>query len=110
MGDGQCDSPRITAIRVLMEMTTGYTIDLEVLNKRGVALKSVNYGKKTVPKNILQIINSVLLLTLWPMHVPALKQVDGWVLSSDLLLLLKDYSCLSVTAVVSSVNKNITVP
>ena len=28
--------------RVLMEMTTGYTIDLEVLDKREVALKSVN--------------------------------------------------------------------
>ena len=59
--------------RVLMEMTTGYTIYLEVLNNRGVALKSVNM-EKTAPKNILQIIiiiNIVLLLMLSPMHLPA---------------------------------------
>ena len=33
--------------RVLMEMATGYTIDLEVLNKREVALKSVNMEKNS---------------------------------------------------------------
>ena len=42
--------------RVLMEMTTGYTIDLEVLNKREV----VNMKKKTAPKNILLIIINVV--------------------------------------------------
>ena len=40
-------------LRVLMEMTTGYTIYLEVLNNREVTLKSVNMEKKTAPKNIL---------------------------------------------------------
>lgn len=52
--------------RVPMEMTTGYTIYLEVLNNREVALKSVNM-EKTASKNILQIIiiiNIVLLLML----------------------------------------------
>ena len=36
--------------RVPMEMATGYTIDLEVLNKGEVALKSVNYGTKQLLK------------------------------------------------------------
>ena len=49
-----------------MAMATGYTIYLEVLNNREVALKSVNMEKRA-SKNILQIIiiiNIVLLLML----------------------------------------------
>ena len=51
MGDGQCDSPRFTAKNLcycLMEMTTGYIIDLEVLDKREVELKSVNMEKRAL--------------------------------------------------------------
>ena len=62
MGDGQSDSPGFTAKYLcyfLMEITTGYIIDLEVLDKREVELKSVNMEKKA-PENILQRIKSVL--------------------------------------------------
>ena len=51
MGDGQCDSPRFTAKNLcyfLMEMTTGYIIDLEVLDNREVELKSVNMEKRAL--------------------------------------------------------------
>ena len=62
MGDGQCDSPGFTAKNLcyfLMEMTTGYIIELEVLDKREVELKSVNMEKKAL-ENILQRIKNVL--------------------------------------------------
>ena len=62
MGNGQCDSPGFTAKNLsyfLMEMTIGYIIDLEVLDKREVELKSVNMDKKAL-ENILQRIKSVL--------------------------------------------------
>ena len=56
MGDGQCDSPGFTAKNLcyfLMEMTTGYIIDLEVLDKREEELKSVNMDKRAL-QNILE--------------------------------------------------------
>ena len=62
MGDGQCDSPGFTAKNLcyfLMEMTTGYIIDLEVLDKREVELKSVNMEKRAL-QNILEQITDVL--------------------------------------------------
>ena len=62
MGDGQCDSPGFTAKNLcyfLMEMTTGFIIDLEILDKREVDLKSVNMEKKAL-ENILQRIQNVL--------------------------------------------------
>lgn len=62
MGDGQCDSPGFTAKNLcyfLMEMTTGYIIDLEVLDKREVELKSVNMEKRAL-QNILERITDVL--------------------------------------------------
>ena len=62
MGDGQCDSPGFTAKNLcyfLMEMTTGYIIDLEVLDKREVELKSVNMEKRAL-QNILERITHVL--------------------------------------------------
>jgi len=46
--------------RVLMEMKTGYIIDFEVLDKREIALKSLDM-EKTALENILQRINNVLL-------------------------------------------------
>ena len=62
MGDGQCDSPGFTAKNLcyfLMEMTTGYIIDLEVLDKREVELRSVNMEKRAL-QNILERIADVL--------------------------------------------------
>ena len=62
MGDGQCHSPGFTAKNLcyfLMEMTTGYIIDLEVLDNREVQLKSVNMEKKALEK-ILHRIKGVL--------------------------------------------------
>ena len=44
-----------TRVPMAMAMATGYTMYLEVLNNREVALKSVNMEKRA-PKNILQII------------------------------------------------------
>jgi len=54
--------------RVLMEMKTGYIIDFEVLDKREIALKSLDM-EKTALENILQRINNVLLSKLCPMHL-----------------------------------------
>lgn len=62
MGDGQCDSPGFTAKNLryfLMEMTTGYIIDLEVLDKREVELRSVIMEKRVL-QNILVRITDVL--------------------------------------------------
>ena len=62
VGDGQCDSPGFTAKNLcyfMMEITTGYIIDLEVLDKREVELKSVNMEKRAL-ENILQKIKNVL--------------------------------------------------
>ena len=62
MGDGQGDSPGFTAKNLcyfLMEMTTGYINDLEVLDKREVELKSVNMEKRAL-QNILERITDVL--------------------------------------------------
>ena len=64
MGDGQCDSPGFTAENlcyVLMEITTGYIIDLEVLDKREVELKSVNMEERAL-QNILDRITDVLMV------------------------------------------------
>ena len=52
-GDGQCDSPGFTAKNLcyyLMEMTTSYIIDVEVMDKREVELRSVNMEKETLLK------------------------------------------------------------
>ena len=68
MGDGQRDSPGFTAKNLcyfLMEMTTGFIIDLEVLDKREVELKSVTMEKKALEiilqrvKNVLNVIDVV---------------------------------------------------
>ena len=62
MGDGQCDSPGFTAKNLcyfLMEITTGYIIDLEDLDKREVELRSVNMEKRAL-QNILERITDVL--------------------------------------------------
>ena len=64
MGDGQCDSPRFTAKNLcyfLMEMTTGYIIDLEVLDEREVEVKSVNMEKRAL-QDILERITDVLMV------------------------------------------------
>lgn len=55
-GDGQCDSPGFSAKNLcyyVMEMATGYVIEIEVLDKRHVGLKSSTMEKKAL-NNCLQ--------------------------------------------------------
>ena len=47
-GDGQCDSPGFTAKNLcyfLMELTSGYILEVEVRDKRHVGLASTNMEK-----------------------------------------------------------------
>ena len=64
----ECDSSGFTAMKLCyfpMEMTTGFIIDLDVLDKREVDLKSVNMEKKALEiilqrvKNVLNVIGVV---------------------------------------------------
>ena len=60
--DGQCDSPGFSAKNLcyyVMEMTTGYVIEIEVLDKRHVGLKSSTMEKKAL-NNCLQRLQTVL--------------------------------------------------
>ena len=61
-GDGQCDSPGFSAKNLcyyVMEMITGYVIEIEVLDKRDVRLKSSTMEKKAL-NNCLQRLQTVL--------------------------------------------------
>ena len=54
-GDGQCDSPGFTAKNLcyyLMDLTTSYVIELEVLDKRKTNMKSVMMEKQAL-QNLL---------------------------------------------------------
>lgn len=61
-GDGQCDSPGFSAKNLcyyVMEMITGYVIEIEVLDKRHVGLKSSTMEKKAL-NHCLQRLQRVL--------------------------------------------------
>ena len=61
-GDGQCDSPGFSGKDLcyyVMEMTTGYVVEMEVLDKRHVSLKSSTMEKKALT-NCLQRLQTVL--------------------------------------------------
>lgn len=61
-GDGQCDSPGFSAKNLcyyVMEMITGYVIEIEVLDKRHVGLKSSVMEKKAL-NHCLQRLHRVL--------------------------------------------------
>lgn len=63
-GDGQCDSLRFTAKTLcyyLMKMTTSYIVDVEVMDKRQVDMRSVNMEKEALLK-ILRRLKDILLL------------------------------------------------
>ena len=63
-GDGQCDSPGFTAKNLcyyLMEMTTRCIIDVEVMDKRQVDMRSVNMEKEALLK-ILRRLKDILHL------------------------------------------------
>ena len=68
-GDGQCDSPGFTAKNLcyyLMEMTTNYIIDVEVMDKRQVDMRSVNMEKEALLKilgRLKDILHLVELVT-----------------------------------------------
>jgi len=68
-GDGQCDSPGFTAKNLcyfLMEMTTSYIIDVEVMDKRDVEMRSVNVEKEALLKilrRLKDLLNLVELVT-----------------------------------------------
>ena len=60
-GDGQCDSPGFSVKNLcyyVMEMVTGYVIEIEVLGKRHIGLKSSTMEKKAF-NNIVQRLQTV---------------------------------------------------
>ena len=60
-GDGQCDSPGFTAKNLcyfLMELTSGYILEIEVRDKRHVGLASTNM--EVALKNALNRLKRVL--------------------------------------------------
>ena len=64
-GDGQCDSPGFTAKNLcyyLMDVTTSYIIELEVLDKRETNMKSVTMEKQAL-QNILLRLRRLLTIT-----------------------------------------------
>ena len=64
-GDGQCDSPGFTAKNLcyyLMDVTTSYIIELEVLDKRETNMKSVMMEKQAL-QNILLRLRRLLTIT-----------------------------------------------
>ena len=61
-GDGQCDSPGFSAKNLcyfLMEVVSGYILEVEILDKRHVNMKSPSMEKQAL-KNALTRINRVL--------------------------------------------------
>ena len=68
-GDGQCDSPGYNAKNLsyfLMEVTSGYILELEVLDKRHVGLSSTNMERKALVnalQRLEEILNVVELVT-----------------------------------------------
>ena len=62
-GDGQCDSPGHTAKNLcyfLMELVSGYILEVEVTDKRHVNLVSVNMEKRALQiKGVLNIVEIV---------------------------------------------------
>ena len=64
-GDGQCDSPGFTAKNLcyyLMDVTTSYIIELEVLDKRETNMKSVTMEKQAL-QNILLRLRRLWMIT-----------------------------------------------
>ena len=64
-GDGQCDSPGFTAKNLcyyLMDVTTSYIIELEVLDKSETNMKSVTMEKQAL-QNILLRLRRLLTIT-----------------------------------------------
>lgn len=62
--DGQCDSPGFTAKNLcyyLMEMTTSYIIDVEVMDERQADMRSANMEKEALLK-ILRRLRDILHL------------------------------------------------
>ena len=70
-GDGQCDSPGFNAKNIcdfMMEATSNYILDIEVLDKRHVGLISTNMEKEAAQQSLdhlkqeLKIVELLLML------------------------------------------------
>lgn len=85
--------------RVPMEMTTGYTIYLEVPNNGEVALKSVNM-EKTASKNILQLIIIINIVDVVTDASASIKELMAECVISSLIG-AEAFLFLSITTVVS---------
>ena len=54
-GDGQCDSPGFNAKNIcyfMMETTSNYILDIEILDKRHVGLTSTNMEKEAAQRSL----------------------------------------------------------
>ena len=54
-GDGQCDSPEFSAKYLcyfLVEVSTGYIVNIEVLDKRHIGLISTNMEKEAIRRGL----------------------------------------------------------
>lgn len=91
-GDGQCDSQGFTAKHLcyfLMEMTTGYIINLEVMDKREVDMKSVNMEKEALVKIMGRLKNTLNLIELVTDASATIKKAIGILYTLQYVLTMK---------------------
>ena len=80
-GDGQCDSPGFTAKNLcyyLMDLTTSYIIELEVLDKRKTNMKSVMMEKQAL-QNLLQLRRLLMITDVVTDASASIKKVVGMI-------------------------------
>lgn len=66
-GDGQCDSPGFNAKNLcyfLVEVNTGYIIDIEIVDKRQVGLISTNMEKEAIRRGLEKVTKELKVMEL----------------------------------------------
>ena len=66
-GDGQCDSPGFNAKNLcyfLVEVNTGYILNIEILDKRHVGLISTNMEKEAIRRGLLKVTKELKVVEL----------------------------------------------
>ena len=79
-GDGQCDSPGHTAKNLcyfLMELVTGYILEIEVTDKRHVGLASTNMEKQALQNALQRLRSSIDIVVVVSDASPAIKKLLG---------------------------------
>jgi hypothetical protein len=90
-GDGQCDSPGFNAKNLcyfMVEVESHYILDIEVLDKRHVDLKSTNMEKEAVHRSLDRLRNYLKVVELVTDASTSVKALLG-MLNYQLLILLR---------------------